>query len=180
MLALALLAGLLSGCGGGGGTTVTAQFRDAAGLFEGNDVGVLGVHVGTVTKVTPSGDHVNVTLHVDPGVKIPANAGAVVVSRSVATDRYVELTPVYDSGPVLRTGTVLPIAKTRTPVEFDDLLSSLKDISSTVAGPKATPRRSTSCSASAPRPSMARALSSVRPCTTWRSRWPQLTTARAT
>ena len=136
VIALALLAGLLSGCGGGGGTTVTAQFRDAAGLFEGNDVGVLGVHVGTVTKITPTGDHVDVTLHVDPGVKIPANAGAVVVSRSVATDRYVELTPVYDSGPVLRTGTVLPMAKTRTPVEFDDLLSSLKDISSTIAGPK--------------------------------------------
>ncbi|MCW2749239.1 MAG: hypothetical protein JWR83_349 [Aeromicrobium sp.] len=136
LVGLALLAGMLSGCGGGGGTTVTAQFRDAAGLFEGNDVGVLGVRVGSVTKVTPIGDHVNVTLHVDPGVKIPANAGAVVVSRSVATDRYVELTPVYDSGPVLRTGTVLPMAKTRTPVEFDDLLSSLKDISSTVAGPK--------------------------------------------
>jgi virulence factor Mce-like protein len=136
VIALALLVGLLSGCGGGGGTTVTVQFRDAAGLFEGNDVGVLGVHVGSVTKITPSGDHVNVTLHVDPGVKIPANAGAVVVSRSVATDRYVELTPVYDSGPVLRTGTVLPMAKTRTPVEFDDLLSSLKDISSSVAGPK--------------------------------------------
>jgi phospholipid/cholesterol/gamma-HCH transport system substrate-binding protein len=136
LLGLVVLAGMLSGCGGGGGTTVTAQFRDAAGLFDGNDVGVLGVRVGSVTKVTPVGDHVNVTLHVDPGVKIPANAGAVVVSRSVATDRYVELTPVYDSGPVLRTGTVLPMAKTRTPVEFDDLLSSLKDISSTVAGPK--------------------------------------------
>jgi virulence factor Mce-like protein len=136
VLVLAVLAGLVSGCGGGGGTTITAQFRDAAGLFEGNDVGVLGVRVGSVTKVTPSGDHVNVTLHVDSGVKIPVNAGAVVVSRSVATDRYVELTPVYDSGPVLRTGTVLPMAKTRTPVEFDDLLSSLKKISSTVAGPK--------------------------------------------
>jgi phospholipid/cholesterol/gamma-HCH transport system substrate-binding protein len=136
LLGLVLLGGMLSGCGGGGGTTITAQFRDAAGLFEGNDVGVLGVRVGSVTKVTPTGDHVNVTLHVNPGVKIPANAGAVVVSRSVATDRYVELTPVYDSGPVLRTGTVLPMAKTRTPVEFDDLLSSLQDISSKVAGPK--------------------------------------------
>ncbi len=136
LLGIAMLTGILSGCGGGGGTTVTAQFRDAAGLFEGNDVGVLGVRVGSVVKVTPIGDHVNVTLRVDPGVKIPAGAGAVVVSRSVATDRYVELTPVYDSGPVLRTGTVLPMARTRTPVEFDDLLSSLKDISSKLAGGK--------------------------------------------
>jgi len=135
-IAAALMAGLLSACGGGGGTTVTAQFQDAAGLFEGNDVGVLGVRVGSVSKVTPQGDHVDVVLRLDPGVKAPANAAAVVVSRSVATDRYVELTPVYDSGAVLRSGTIIPVARTRTPVEFDQLLSSLKNISSTVAGPK--------------------------------------------
>jgi virulence factor Mce-like protein len=85
--------------------------------------------------VTPRGDHVEEMLRIDPGVKVPAGAAAVIVSRSVATDRYVELTPVYDGGAELRDGAVLPIAKTRTPVEFDDLLASLEDISSTLAGP---------------------------------------------
>jgi virulence factor Mce-like protein len=84
--------------------------------------------------VEPKGDHVDVTLQIDDGVKVPAKAGAVIVSRSVATDRYVELTPVYDSGPVLASGTVLTLARTRTPVEFDYLLSSLTDISDELAG----------------------------------------------
>lgn len=126
---------LAGGCGGQESTTVTARFRDAAGLFEGNDVGVLGVRVGSVSSVMPRGDHVEVTLRIDPGVKVPADGGAVIVSRSVATDRYVELTPVYDGGPEMQDGAVLALARTRTPVEFDDLLSSLEEISSTLAGP---------------------------------------------
>lgn len=140
--ALAAAAALLSvsACGGDA-TTVTARFADSAGLFEGNDVGVLGVRVGEVTSITPRGDHVDVALSIDPDVKIPADAGAVVVSRSVATDRYVELTPVYESGPVLRSGTVLEQDRTRSPVEFDELQATLKRITTDLAGPdgKATP-----------------------------------------
>jgi len=134
VIAVLTVLGLLGGCSGSSGTMVTAQFSDAAGLFTGNDVGVLGVRVGEVTKITPRGDRVDVTLQIDSGVKIPADAGAVVVSRSVATDRYVELTPVYDSGPVLQSGTVLGESRTRSPVEFDDLLASLRRISDDLAG----------------------------------------------
>lgn len=131
--ALAVL-GMLGACGGSSDTTVTARFSDAAGLFTGNDVGVLGVRVGEVTEITPQGDRVDVTLRIDSGVKIPADAGAVVVSRSVATDRYVELTPVYDSGPVMRSGTALGESRTRSPVEFDELLESLRRISNDLSG----------------------------------------------
>ena len=84
---------------GAGTITVTAYFSDSAGLFTGNDVGVLGVPVGTVTEIEPDGDRVKVTLELDTDHPIPADAGAVVVARSVATDRYVELTPVYHGGP---------------------------------------------------------------------------------
>ena len=126
--------GLLSGCTGSSGTTVTARFSDAAGLFTGNDVGVLGVRVGEVTKITPRGGRVDVTLRIDSDVKIPADVGAVVVARSVATDRYVELTPVYDSGPVLQSGAVLDQSRTRSPVEFDQLLASLRGISDDLSG----------------------------------------------
>ncbi len=133
LAAAVLTLGALAGCGSSG-TTVTARFADAAGLFTGNDVGVLGVRVGEVSKITPRGDHVDVTLQIDSGVKVPADAGAVVVSRSVATDRYVELTPVYDSGPVLQNGTVIGESRTRSPVEFDQLLESLRRISDDLSG----------------------------------------------
>ncbi len=126
--------GLLGACGTSG-TVVTARFQDAAGLFEGNDVGVLGVRVGEVTRITPRGSAVDVQLRIEDGVKIPADAAAVVVSRSVATDRYVELTPVYDGGAVLTGGTMIGPERTRSPVEFDDLLSSLRRISDDLSGP---------------------------------------------
>lgn len=134
-LALLLLTSVLSSCGGAGGLTLTAQFRDSAGLFVGNDVGVLGVHVGKVTRIDPDGPLVNVTLQIDPGVRIPRDAGAVIVSRSVATDRYVELTPVFASGATMASGTTIALAKTRNPVEFDEVLKSVDDLTSAVAGP---------------------------------------------
>jgi phospholipid/cholesterol/gamma-HCH transport system substrate-binding protein len=97
-LAMALAFGL-SGCSPllGDKMKVTALMADSAGLFVGNDVGILGVPVGTVTSIKPEGTHVRVTMSVDSDHPIPADAGAVVVARSVATDRYVELTPVYHS-----------------------------------------------------------------------------------
>ncbi|WP_056286161.1 MCE family protein [Aeromicrobium sp. Root495] len=144
-LAVALAAAIavasgVAGCGvgplaGGDARTLTVELKDAAGLFEGNDVGVLGVRVGEVTDITPSGNHVRVSLRVDdPDVKLPADVGAAVVSRSVATDRYVELTPVYDGGEQLADGAVLPLEKTATPVEFDGLLASLRQVSDALAG----------------------------------------------
>ena len=109
LVVLATLVGL-SGCTPvlGGTMTVTALMADSAGLFVGNDVGVLGVPVGKVTSIKPEGTHVRVTMSIDSDQPVPADAGAVVVARSVATDRYVELTPVYHSGPRMKDGAVIP------------------------------------------------------------------------
>jgi phospholipid/cholesterol/gamma-HCH transport system substrate-binding protein len=138
-VALALLVGL-SGCTPvlGSRTTVTALMADSAGLFVGNDVGVLGVPIGKVTSIKPEGTHVRVTMSIDRGQPVPADAGAVVVARSVATDRYVELTPVYHSGPKLADGAVIPERKTRTPVDFDEVLEALDTFASGIAGSKGT------------------------------------------
>ena len=118
--------------------TVTALMADSAGLFVGNDVGVLGVPVGTVTSIKPEGTRVRVTMSVDRDQPLPADAGAVVVARSVATDRYVELTPVYRSGAKLADDAVIPEARTRTPVDFDEVLGALDEFASGIAGSKKT------------------------------------------
>ncbi|MCX6395942.1 MAG: MCE family protein [Propionibacteriales bacterium] len=118
--------------------TITALLTDSAGLFVGNDVGILGVTVGKVTDITPAGPNVRVTLEVDGDQSIPADAGAVVVARSVATDRYVELTPVYSAGPKMGDGAVIDAAKTRTPVDFDDVLAALNTFATGIAGSKET------------------------------------------
>ena len=55
-----------------GRTTITATFPSAVGISKGTDVRILGVTVGSVDEVTPMGDTVEVKLHVDRGIEIPA------------------------------------------------------------------------------------------------------------
>lgn len=113
---------------------VTAELDDSAGLFVGNDVGIRGVKVGEVTEIRPQGKVVEVELEIEPGTEVPASAGAVVVSRSVATDRYVELTPADAGGPRMEDGARIPLDRTRTPVEFDEVVASLGEFSDGLLG----------------------------------------------
>lgn len=133
---LIVLSLALAGCGflGESSRTLTVVLPDAAGLFVGNDVGVLGVPIGRVSALRPEGDSVVATLTItDPSIKIPAGVGAAIVSRSVAADRYVELTPVYDGGPTIRDGAVIPRDRTVTPVDFDQALGALRRLTQDLA-----------------------------------------------
>ncbi|WP_158891196.1 MCE family protein [Amycolatopsis anabasis] len=110
----------------GGGTAVTAYFGNAVGVYPGSDVRVLGMKVGTIDAVVPQGPQVKVEMTVDDGVRIPANASAVVVAPTLVSDRYVQLTPVYTGGEVLRSGTAIQRDRTATPVELDEMTRSLE------------------------------------------------------
>lgn len=111
-----------------GAKTVTGYFNEAVGVYPGSDVRVLGVRVGTVDAVTPVGTQVRIIFTVDDGINVPANVEAVVVSPSVVSDRYVQLTPAYTGGPKLPDGAVISIANTATPVELDQLYQSLDQL----------------------------------------------------
>jgi phospholipid/cholesterol/gamma-HCH transport system substrate-binding protein len=114
---------------------VTASFTSTVGIYPASDVRMLGVVVGTVESVEPRGDRVEVRMTVDRDVRIPAAARAMVVTPSVVADRYVQLAPVYSGGPQLADGAHIPLSRTATPVEVDELFDSLNDL--TVAlGPK--------------------------------------------
>jgi len=135
-----LVGALLLGTGGcsasdDGSLTVTAEFATTSGLFVGNEVGVLGVRIGEVTEIEPKGEIVEVTLRIDDGQTLPETAGAVVMSRSVATDRYVEMTPAFEEGPRLADGARIPLERTRTPIEFDEVLETLRTFSDGLRGP---------------------------------------------
>lgn len=132
VVALVVTAGLWLVFRDSGGTRVSALFDKTVGLYAGSSVRVLGVQVGQITGVTPQGPVVRVDMRVDPGVQIPANAGAVVVAPSLVSDRYVQLTPAYDSGPVMASGTVIPKDHTATPMEIDDLYGSLDKLSTSL------------------------------------------------
>ncbi|MGQ0480632.1 MAG: MCE family protein [Pseudonocardia sp.] len=126
---LSLLA--VAGCGvlGGGGRSYSAVFRTATGVYPQSDVRVLGVPVGSIDEVVPQGDSVLVKFHVDDEIQVPADAKAVVVVSTVVADRYIQLTPAYVDGPVLAEGAVIPLERTASPAEFDDLLAAAQKLS---------------------------------------------------
>lgn len=128
-LVVALLAGLVFWLWPGGGTrTARAEFVRAVGLYAGSDVRILGVKVGEVTDVTPDGDRVVVEMTYDDKYSVPADAKAVVVAPSVVSDRYVQLTPVYDGGPKLADDARIGLERTAVPVELDRIFASLNDL----------------------------------------------------
>jgi phospholipid/cholesterol/gamma-HCH transport system substrate-binding protein len=114
--------------------TLTADFPRAVSLYEGSDVRVLGVPVGKVDSVTPSGTQVIVKMHYDASVLLPADAKAVIVSPSIVGDRFVQLTPAYTGGQVLASGARLDQKHTAVPLELDQIYSSLDDLT-TALGP---------------------------------------------
>ncbi|MEJ8660714.1 MCE family protein [Streptomyces sp. MS1.AVA.4] len=104
---------------------VTAYFPRTVGIYPGSDVRVLGVRIGEVKEITPQGERVRVTLEYDPGRRVPADAKAAIINSSVVSDRYLQLLPVYRSGPVMRSGDVIPEKRTAVPVELDRVFESL-------------------------------------------------------
>ncbi|WP_310278351.1 MCE family protein [Haloactinomyces albus] len=114
---------------------LTAYFDSAVGVYEGSDVRVLGVHVGRIEVVQPQPERVRVEMTVQRDVRIPADAGAVVISPSVVSGRYVQLAPVYRGGPTMADGAVIPNKRTVTPVEIDRIYNSLNKLT-TALGPQ--------------------------------------------
>ncbi|NLU82266.1 MCE family protein [Rhodococcus sp. HNM0569] len=116
--------------------TVTAYFPSTSGLYEGDDVRVLGVPVGRIESISPGDDSVAVRMRVDRGVEVPADAKAVVVAPSLVSGRFVQLTPVYAGGPEMTSGAVIPIERTAVPVEWDEIKTELTKLSDAL-GPQA-------------------------------------------
>jgi len=109
--------------------TLTAHFPRTVSIYEGSDVRILGVPVGNVDTVTPSGTDVVVTMSYDAATKVPADAKAVIVAPSVVGDRFVQLTPVYESGDqVLASGETLEQDQTAVPLELDQIYDSLDEL----------------------------------------------------
>jgi phospholipid/cholesterol/gamma-HCH transport system substrate-binding protein len=117
---------------GGGGYQVTAEFQNAAQLVKGNQVTVGGTPVGSVEdiQITDNG-RANVKLTVKEDYDdLPVETQAVIrqASQSGIANRYVELQLPPDnkrSGSKIKDGGKIPIAKTTTAVELDQLFNTL-------------------------------------------------------
>ena len=110
---------------GDSGKTLTAHFPRAISVYEGSEVRILGVAVGEVTRVEPTGTDVKVTMVYDDEVDVPTDAKAVIIAPSVVGDRFIQLTPAYDGGEKLEDGATLEVDRTSQPLELDQIYESL-------------------------------------------------------
>jgi virulence factor Mce-like protein len=142
LVAVATVGGT-AGCGvlGGGGSQkhLTAHFARTVGLYKHSDVRILGVRIGQVTSIKPEGRTVRVEMQYDAKYKLPADAKAVVVSPSIVSDRYVQITPVWSGGAALPASFDMPTDRTAVPVELDQIYSALDQLNQAI-GPNGANR----------------------------------------
>lgn len=128
VLALVLGAGWFVLLRGVGNKTVVAEFAYVNGVFPGSKVDVLGVPMGTVVAVEPAGEVVRVTMSMPASVQLPADVESFVMNPSVISDRFVELSPAYRGGEQLRDGAVVPVERNHSPINWDQLMTSVNTI----------------------------------------------------
>ena len=129
VLVAILVVGLWTVWPGNQKNTITAYFTSANGLYAGDNVAVLGVDVGSIDKIEPEGTTTKITMSVDSGVAIPADASALIVAQSLVTSRFIQLTPVHTGdGPTLQNGDVIPVERTAVPVEWDEIKTELSKL----------------------------------------------------
>jgi phospholipid/cholesterol/gamma-HCH transport system substrate-binding protein len=108
--------------------TVVAYFPAVNALYTGDKVQIMGIRVGAIDKIEPTGDRMKVTFHYRNRYKVPANASAVVLNPTLVASRSIQLEPPYKGGPLLADSAVIPIERTQVPVEWDELRNSVTHI----------------------------------------------------
>jgi phospholipid/cholesterol/gamma-HCH transport system substrate-binding protein len=106
-------------------TNVSALFDNTLAVYPGDRVQIMGVKVGAIDSIEPAGDRMKVNFHYDSKYKVPADAIASVLNPTVVASRIIQLDPPYTQGPVLADNAVIPLERTRVPVEWDDIRQQL-------------------------------------------------------
>ncbi|MDX6580888.1 MAG: phospholipid/cholesterol/gamma-HCH transport system substrate-binding protein [Solirubrobacterales bacterium] len=111
------------------GFELHARFENAATLRSSSPVRIAGVNVGKVTNVQADGDTVDVTFSVDDeGQPIHEDAEAEIRPRLFLEGNFfVDLRPGSPSAPELADGDTIPITRTSTAVQLDEVLTALQE-----------------------------------------------------
>lgn len=103
----------LPGTEGGGpdAYTIQAQLPDVSNIQQNSRVRVGDINIGTVTGIERQGWHALLTMRIDGGVELPANATAEIGQTSLFGSLHIELAPPTGSAPqgVLREGSVISL-----------------------------------------------------------------------
>jgi phospholipid/cholesterol/gamma-HCH transport system substrate-binding protein len=133
-LALAVLLAVFLAVGaylvwpGQSGNKIVGYFTSAVGLYPGDQIRIVGVPVGKIESIEPRAEDVKVIMSVDPGVKVPQDAKAVIMAPNLVAARYIQLAPAYTGGPAMPNGGSIELSRTAVPVEWDEVKEALSDL----------------------------------------------------
>ncbi|WP_370248967.1 MCE family protein [Nocardioides sp.] len=105
--------------------TYRAEFTDAAGLVPGEEVRVAGVKVGTVRDLRLDGARVVVEFTVAHDVPLGARTEAGIEVKTLLGQHFLSVRPAGDG--TLAEGSLIPLARTRTPVNIVPAFNDLAD-----------------------------------------------------
>lgn len=110
------------------GYEVNATFANSANIALNSPVRIAGVEVGTVISTERDGDSTKVTFTVDgSGRPIHDDAFAAIRPRIFLEGNFfIELDPGSPSAPELDSGGTIPVSRTSTAVQLDEILTSLQ------------------------------------------------------
>ncbi|WP_327148146.1 MlaD family protein [Nocardia sp. NBC_01329] len=109
-----------------------AIMPDSIGLYQGNQVSMRGIAVGTVTGIAPEGAKVRVDFEVDADHPLYADSGATTVSDTVVADRELAVLASGKSTEEWNPGQC--VTKTLTPKSLTQTVTALAELSDQIGG----------------------------------------------
>jgi phospholipid/cholesterol/gamma-HCH transport system substrate-binding protein len=133
ILASYVLITTITNAGYGDTHTYKAQFTDAAGLVNGDEVRIAGVRVGQVTGIGLSDARekpvAEVELQVDSNIPLPSAVQATIRYRNLVGQRYIALTEGSgSSGRMLSAGSVIPLGQTHPALDLTTLFGGFRPL----------------------------------------------------
>jgi virulence factor Mce-like protein len=107
-------------------TTVSIEFRDAAGLLHSNDLRIAGIKVGQVTRIDAKKNYAVASVEiVNRFMPVYKDAHAVVRPKNLLGETYVEIDRGTQPAGQLNNGDTIHLVNTITPVQVDEVLNAL-------------------------------------------------------
>jgi len=142
VLGIVILVGTLTGCGlapsklislpgrqgvSSGSFTITVELASAQNLVPDGEVKVDDVTVGNINDILFKDWHAELSVGLNPGTRLPANAIAQVAQKSLLGAKYLQLSPPGNEPPTgqLRPGDVIPLSRTGHSPETEEVLAAL-------------------------------------------------------
>ncbi|RZB30220.1 MAG: phospholipid/cholesterol/gamma-HCH transport system substrate-binding protein [Desulfobacteraceae bacterium Eth-SRB1] len=112
------------------GYDVTVYFDSAAGLAEDVQVEIAGVEVGRVRRISLEDGKALVVLRINSNVKLTKDVKAIIRTKGILGDKYIELVQGSPSAPELKGGDV--IVKTVPATDMDALMSTMGEVAKNI------------------------------------------------